>query len=435
MLDYTPVGYRCTCTVCGGLFRSDSRSRRICSGCRWLRAHPPKPEPKARIQVRSKNLRSTVKVKPESKIKVKPEPVPVLDPGPPPPPRTRTCDKCSKQFTPASNNQKYCSDSCRTRKVYLSITCRGCGEDFIPNSGHQKRCKPLCVGKPWAPRTCSKCGAEYTPTGTTQKRCEDCRSSHMSDYMKTYKVAIVACAACGEITTHGRGRGDGRRPACDSRCRSYLRCGLWPQSKIPQTHAIKSSKVPPDHSSRAGTCIECNESYSIRGIGQLRCRSCKALAEQRKKDQWLARVTELAECDLERRQGLPRFASGSCMYCGVWFVADRLATTNLALVRYCSDRCASNASKHRRRARKRDGAVYPVRRGWIFDRDDWTCKLCGDLILREVKTPHPLAPTLDHIIPLAKGGAHSEDNLQAAHFLCNSLKGDRVLISPTISEA
>jgi 5-methylcytosine-specific restriction endonuclease McrA len=37
----------------------------------------------------------------------------------------------------------------------------------------------------------------------------------------------------------------------------------------------------------------------------------------------------------------------------------------------------------------------------------------------------PTAPTVDHIIPLARGGSHTWDNVQLAHHLCNSLKGDR----------
>lgn len=33
---------------------------------------------------------------------------------------------------------------------------------------------------------------------------------------------------------------------------------------------------------------------------------------------------------------------------------------------------------------------------------------------------------MDHIIPLARGGLHTEDNLQLAHYLCNVLKRDHV---------
>jgi 5-methylcytosine-specific restriction endonuclease McrA len=41
------------------------------------------------------------------------------------------------------------------------------------------------------------------------------------------------------------------------------------------------------------------------------------------------------------------------------------------------------------------------------------------------KVPDRLAPTIDHIVPLARGGTHEPSNVQSAHFICNALKGDR----------
>ncbi len=38
----------------------------------------------------------------------------------------------------------------------------------------------------------------------------------------------------------------------------------------------------------------------------------------------------------------------------------------------------------------------------------------------------PLAPVIDHIVPLDAGGLHEPANVQCAHFLCNSKKGARV---------
>lgn len=57
-------------------------------------------------------------------------------------------------------------------------------------------------------------------------------------------------------------------------------------------------------------------------------------------------------------------------------------------------------------------------------RDGWKCGICGKKINRRVKAPHPTSPSLDHIVPMSKGGGHLYSNVQAAHFLCNSQKGN-----------
>jgi 5-methylcytosine-specific restriction endonuclease McrA len=61
----------------------------------------------------------------------------------------------------------------------------------------------------------------------------------------------------------------------------------------------------------------------------------------------------------------------------------------------------------------------------IFERDRWVCQLCSKKIKRDVVAPHLLAPTIDHIVPLARGGTHEPANAQAAHFICNTRKSDR----------
>jgi 5-methylcytosine-specific restriction endonuclease McrA len=89
--------------------------------------------------------------------------------------------------------------------------------------------------------------------------------------------------------------------------------------------------------------------------------------------------------------------------------------------------------RHARRARRRAwlkaALIEPVYRLRIFERDGWTCLLCREPLARAEVVPHPLAPTIDHVIPLARGGAHAPWNVQAAHFLCNSLKGDRIEVT------
>lgn len=52
------------------------------------------------------------------------------------------------------------------------------------------------------------------------------------------------------------------------------------------------------------------------------------------------------------------------------------------------------------------------------------CHLCGEEIDYAASHLEPLSFTIDHVIPLAKGGADVLENLAAAHRRCNLRKGD-----------
>lgn len=60
----------------------------------------------------------------------------------------------------------------------------------------------------------------------------------------------------------------------------------------------------------------------------------------------------------------------------------------------------------------------------VFDRDRWTCQLCGKRTPKRLRGQMvPDAPELDHIIPLALGGGHLWSNVQCACRACNGSKG------------
>lgn len=59
------------------------------------------------------------------------------------------------------------------------------------------------------------------------------------------------------------------------------------------------------------------------------------------------------------------------------------------------------------------------------------CALCGLRIDYDIKWPDPQSFVVDHIHPIAKGGAHTFANTQPAHADCNSRKRARVT-SPVI---
>jgi 5-methylcytosine-specific restriction endonuclease McrA len=78
------------------------------------------------------------------------------------------------------------------------------------------------------------------------------------------------------------------------------------------------------------------------------------------------------------------------------------------------------------KARKAGAMVEDFTRKEILDRDGWKCHICSTDIDPQLPYPHPLSASLDHVVPLIRGGAHSRANVAAAHFTCNSSKRDRV---------
>ena len=56
------------------------------------------------------------------------------------------------------------------------------------------------------------------------------------------------------------------------------------------------------------------------------------------------------------------------------------------------------------------------------------CAICGKPVDFSLKFPDPMSPTIDHIIPIAKGGHPSDiNNMQLAHLACNRAKSDKVI--------
>lgn len=56
------------------------------------------------------------------------------------------------------------------------------------------------------------------------------------------------------------------------------------------------------------------------------------------------------------------------------------------------------------------------------------CGICGRPVDKSLRWPHPLSPTVDHIIPIDKGGHPSAiDNLQLAHWTCNRQKANKLV--------
>lgn len=87
------------------------------------------------------------------------------------------------------------------------------------------------------------------------------------------------------------------------------------------------------------------------------------------------------------------------------------------------DKAKAVARVYARRAlSKQSGEVFKAED--VFARDEYQCGICGLPTDRTKGWPHPDAPTVDHIIPVSKGGTHTMANVQCSHWSCNLGKRD-----------
>lgn len=85
---------------------------------------------------------------------------------------------------------------------------------------------------------------------------------------------------------------------------------------------------------------------------------------------------------------------------------------------------------HKRRALRAGSTAGPAfTNADVFERDGWVCGLCDESVSPDAVYPDPLSASLDHVVPLSRGGAHSFSNSQLAHLSCNVRKGAREDVS------
>lgn len=59
------------------------------------------------------------------------------------------------------------------------------------------------------------------------------------------------------------------------------------------------------------------------------------------------------------------------------------------------------------------------------------CAICGQPVDMSLRYPHPMARSIDHIVPINRGGHPSDlSNLQLAHWTCNRAKADKLQKDP-----
>jgi len=143
-----------------------------------------------------------------------------------------------------------------------------------------------------------------------------------------------------------------------------------------------------------------------------RCKTCSTVFYHR---------TEKTFCSDECKT---RAWSRTCKDCGVQFTQKRNCSGKC---KACRRRDKNRASSVRLRVRRGKVAIAVVRISVhdCWERDGGKCQICLKRIDLSVKWPHRNSMSVDHIVPLSKGGTDEAANVRAAHLGCNSRRGNK----------
>lgn len=277
------------------------------------------------------------------------------------------CEHCNTEMI--GRKRRFCDATCRRRadgnKRRVSTECTVCRKLFNCRSRKQKLCSAACRG--------------------ADRR----------------KDRVYQCECCGKQFPHVRGTKRYHK-YCSRECSFVVK-------KI--TAAIRRIHEEYVLSRKCGCCVECG--CSLRKANQKLCSIECRKASYRKAALQPIRQRGCVDCGGTCCKPVRNYSP----YCGE-----------------CRDRRHQAAKKNQRSHRRKAKALRRARmRGVrcerfnphdVFIRDNWACGVCGKKCSMTATVPHPRAATLDHIVPLAKGGSHTMKNTQCCHFVCNSLKSD-----------
>lgn len=158
-------------------------------------------------------------------------------------------------------------------------------------------------------------------------------------------------------------------------------------------------------------CVECfralcESSFSKRSDAKDGLQAvCKECQRTLKKNWIVANYDHVVESNRQWNQSHPQIALNR---------VNRWKSDNPYKARLNSQKTAQT-----RRARKKAAFVESITPIIVFERDGWLCGICGKLVGRE-------DASIDHIMPLSKGGLHSYVNVQTSHLRCNVRKQAKI---------
>jgi hypothetical protein len=252
--------------------------------------------------------------------------------------------------------------------------------------------------------------------------------------------ATIRCLGCGVMTVRGTGYRYSRCGPCAKRKHKEWRdrntqtriCPLIPDARLcgaPQRFDVIDA-VAVDAPGLMGSNRCCHCLSAVIPADSRSVNYCSNSCSQRASNAGRRPVRGCVYCGEPLPYGSSRYCSDhrgynaaiiDCIVCGATF-----QRTHGGLC--CSTECSEEAKRERyrrknraRRTKSRPG-VYTLRE--IGDRAGWRCHLCGKKVRGDLSGMHPRGPTIDHLVPLSKGGTDSARNVDLAHRSCNVSRGN-----------
>jgi len=211
---------------------------------------------------------------------------------------------------------------------------------------------------------------------------------------------LVLCEVCGQPVTS-------RRRWCSSTCKWRAWARLHPDRKYPKKRVEVKAKAPKPIVTR--TCVECANAFIVpRETSQRQTCSpaCRA-----------ARMGKLLRGKKYSQYRRTTTYEVTCVECGQGFTAVQKTKV---ICHTCQRRKHGHGKPEKRAKRKGVPYVYGIKPERVFERDHWRCQLCGCKTPRRLRGKNqPTSPEVDHIIPIARGGGHTWNNVQCACRKCN----------------
>ena len=304
------------------------------------------------------------------------------------------CRACGTEFRSERLNRLYCSDACRkqVRKEYFKLRYENNKEQLKEQSknwreNHREYIK--IKQREW-----NKKNPDY---GTNRAR-----------KIRGSKEYARECIVCGKVFTTWRPQ----KKTCSDECKAVHK------KERDKGRGERSGKRTPEEEHRR---------YIIRTYGSEEAHMAHLEEIERKKQARMERNKARKEREREERLAV-NFREGECVVCGKTF------TTYNPQQKTCCSECGKKLSYARKQKRipKAQMIDKDITLEALYRRDSGVCYLCGGQcdwsdITVERNCVGNNYPSIDHIIPVSRGGLHAWNNVRLAHFGCNLEKSDSLI--------